>query len=205
MQKLIPKKVYYHLEQFSESMFYALGAGKLFDPSKKSEYIDTLISKCIDEYIKLKKEQAESTTPTDIKIDDRLERIVLGMFDRCYTDKQFKQALGIAVESRRLDKIEESIRKSDDVATMLVYCQNLCSDVVTNRDFRHTVFQFIHFISLISQILRSLVKLYKELRIPDYHRICECLVFLDDSKSVSEILNTLIQSNDKVRQNSFFL
>jgi 26S proteasome regulatory subunit N2 len=120
-------------------MFYALGAGKLFDPTKKSEYIDTLISKCIDEYIKLKKEQAESKSPSEIKLDERLERIVLGMFDRCYSDKQFKQALGIAVESRRLDKIEESIRKSDDVPSMLVYCQNLCSDVVTNRDFRHTV------------------------------------------------------------------
>jgi hypothetical protein len=31
------------LEQFSESMTYALGAGKLFDVTQETEYVETLI------------------------------------------------------------------------------------------------------------------------------------------------------------------
>jgi 26S proteasome regulatory subunit N2 len=42
-------------------------------------------------------------------IDSRLEKVVLGMFDRCFADKKFKQALGIGLETRRLDKIEQAI------------------------------------------------------------------------------------------------
>jgi hypothetical protein len=38
-------KVYYHLEQFKEAMQFALAAGKLFEVSKQSEFIDTLVCK----------------------------------------------------------------------------------------------------------------------------------------------------------------
>jgi 26S proteasome regulatory subunit N2 len=83
--------------------------------------------------------QAEAKDPSSIKIDDRLEKIVIGMFDRCFNEKQYKQALGIAIESRRLDKIEQTISGSDDVPGMLAYAQKLCTDVVIQRDFRRTV------------------------------------------------------------------
>jgi 26S proteasome regulatory subunit N2 len=178
---LVASKVYYHLEQFKESMNYALGAGKLFDVLKHSEYVDTLVSKCIDEYITLRIVQSKDAS---LKIDDRLERIVMGMFERCFQEKQYKQALGIAIESKRLDKIEQAISGSNDVPEMLAYAQKLCTDVVLQRDFRHTV-------------LRLLVKLYNELNVPDYHRICECLVFLNDSQSVAEILDRLLRPKDE--------
>jgi 26S proteasome regulatory subunit N2 len=47
---LVASKVYFHLEQYDEAMNYALGAGKLFDVSQASEYVDTIVAKCIDQY-----------------------------------------------------------------------------------------------------------------------------------------------------------
>ena len=45
-------------------------------------------------------------------IDPRLQAIVERMFQRCYADGEYKQALGIAVESRMLDKIEEAVTRA---------------------------------------------------------------------------------------------
>jgi 26S proteasome regulatory subunit N2 len=42
---LVSSKVYYHLDQLDQSMFYALKAGDLFEVGKHSEYIDTLVGK----------------------------------------------------------------------------------------------------------------------------------------------------------------
>lgn len=77
-----------------------------------------------------------------VKIDKRLEDIVLGMFERCFKDKQFKQALGIAIEARRLDKIEESIVKSDNILGMIHYAQTVCLPAILNREYRQIVIFF---------------------------------------------------------------
>lgn len=102
---LVAAKVYYHLDRLDEAMSFALGAGSLFDVSQKTEFVDTLVgeypiyywkltnitAKCIDEYIRLRTEIAESPDGYKITIDDRLERIVADMFDRCFRDKKWRQ------------------------------------------------------------------------------------------------------------------
>jgi len=45
-------------------------------------------------------------------VDSRLEDIVNRMFQRCFEDKKFKAAIGIAIETRRLDVVEKSILTS---------------------------------------------------------------------------------------------
>lgn len=98
--------MYYHLGSYDDSLYYALGAEELFEPSEKSEYVDTIIAKCIDSYT------AKRMEKEDVKIDPRQEGIVNKMFQRCFEDNEFKQALGIAVETRRMDMLRESILKS---------------------------------------------------------------------------------------------
>lgn len=48
---LVASKVYYNLQEYNESMVFAIGAGKLFDLDHDGEYEDTIISKCVDTYI----------------------------------------------------------------------------------------------------------------------------------------------------------
>jgi 26S proteasome regulatory subunit N2 len=50
---LVLAKVYYHLQEYNESMKFALAAGDLFTLDKGGEFEETIISKCIDQYIAL--------------------------------------------------------------------------------------------------------------------------------------------------------
>ena len=45
-------------------------------------------------------------------IDPRLEAVVERMFERCLQQGHFRQAAGIAFETRRIDVLEQSILKS---------------------------------------------------------------------------------------------
>lgn len=40
---LVASKIYYHLQEYDESMVFALGAGKLFDIEREGEFEDTII------------------------------------------------------------------------------------------------------------------------------------------------------------------
>jgi 26S proteasome regulatory subunit N2 len=48
---LVLAKVYYHLQEYNESMTFALGAGNLFRLDHPGEFEETIISKCVDQYI----------------------------------------------------------------------------------------------------------------------------------------------------------
>ncbi|KAI9371960.1 armadillo-type protein [Aspergillus egyptiacus] len=50
---LVAAKVYYHLQEYNESMVFALGAGKLFDLDNGGEFEETIIAKCVDTFITL--------------------------------------------------------------------------------------------------------------------------------------------------------
>lgn len=66
---LVASKVYYNLQEYNESMVFALGAGKLFDLDREGEYEDTIISKCVDTYIALSDTSGtndESQPPTQL-------------------------------------------------------------------------------------------------------------------------------------------
>lgn len=58
---LVVAKIYYHLQEYNESMVFALGAGKLFDLDRNGEFEDTIISKCVDTYIALSAMRNSST------------------------------------------------------------------------------------------------------------------------------------------------
>lgn len=73
----------------------------------------SLIAKCIDHYTKLRVENAELPEDQEKKsVDPRLEGIVNKMFQRCLDDRMYKQAIGIALETRRLDMFEKTILES---------------------------------------------------------------------------------------------
>ncbi|KAL5998534.1 26S proteasome non-ATPase regulatory subunit 1 A [Asimina triloba] len=187
---LVVSKVFYYLGELNDSLSYALGAGPLFDVSEDSDYIHTLLAKAIDEYASLRSKAAESNEEAS-KVDPRLEAIVERMLDKCILDGKYQQAMGIAVECRRLDKLEEAIIRSDNLQGMLSYCINISHSFVNRREYRHEL------PSWYLQVLRLLVRLYQRLPSPDYLSICQCLMFLDDPKSVASILASLLQADNK--------
>ncbi|XP_033761218.1 26S proteasome non-ATPase regulatory subunit 1-like [Pecten maximus] len=180
---LVASKVYYHLGAFEESLTYALGAGGLFNVNATTEYVETTIAKCIDFYTKGMQGNTDRHGDDKKDIDPRLEAIVNRMFQRCFDDKQYKQAVGIALETRRIDIFRRAILESDDVAAMLSYSLKVCMSLIQHRQFRN-------------EILTVLTKLYMELGTPDYINVCQCYIFLDDPQSVTEILEKLMQGSE---------
>ncbi|KAJ0159998.1 26S proteasome regulatory subunit rpn2 [Colletotrichum tanaceti] len=67
---LVLAKVYYHLQAYNESMTFALAAGDLFKLDAPGEFEDTIISKCIDQYIATS--SAKHTAPTLSQNDNSL-------------------------------------------------------------------------------------------------------------------------------------
>ena len=59
---LVASKVYYHLGSYEDSLNYALGAGALFDVTSSSQYVETIIAKCIDSYTHKRIEDIEVCT-----------------------------------------------------------------------------------------------------------------------------------------------
>ncbi|XP_073819102.1 regulatory particle non-ATPase 2 [Musca autumnalis] len=178
---MVASKVFYHLGSFEDALTYALGAGDLFDVNARNEYTETIIAKCIDFYIAQRVAFIEN--PKEAKaVDVRLEAIVNRMIQRCLDDGQYRQALGIALETRRMDIFESAIMKSDDVSGMLAYAYNVTMSLIQNRGFRH-------------EVLRCLVGLYRDLGVPDYVNMCQCLIFLEDPLAVAEVLDKLTRSS----------
>jgi len=160
------------LEELDEALRYALGADGLFDVGEASEYAQTIVSKCIDEYVRQRN--------TGEQEDGRLAVIVERMFDKCLHDGEYKQALGIALETHRLDKVKQAISCSGSVSDLLNHCLLLSQTVVQNRAFRQ-------------QLLRELVSIYSSEKVPDYAAICQCLLFLDDANSIASLLEQLLR------------
>ncbi|GLT68610.1 hypothetical protein SLA2020_408220 [Shorea laevis] len=180
---LLVSKVFYYLGELNDSLSYALGAGSLFDVSEDSDYVHTLLAKAIDEYANLRSKAAESNDEA-AKVDPRLEAIVERMLDKCIADGKYQQAMGIAIECRRLDKLEEAITRSDNVAGSLSYCMNVSHSFVNRREYRR-------------EVLHLLVNVFQKLPSPDYLSICQGLMFLDDPEGVASILEKLLQSENK--------
>eukprot|EP00878_Enallax_costatus_P016138 GHUV01016927.1.p1 GENE.GHUV01016927.1~~GHUV01016927.1.p1 ORF type:complete len:517 (+),score=185.18 GHUV01016927.1:207-1757(+) len=174
---LIASKVFYHLGELDSALTYALGAGKHFIVDEQSEYVQTLVARCLDQYFELRTREVEQ-----VDVDPRLVAVVERMLNRCCEHGQFEQAVGVALEGRRLDKLEEVVQRSNDVPATLGYALKVCQKLVINRDFRQ-------------QVLRLLIRLYEECDEPDYVVICQCLMFLDDAPEVSKILSRLLNSN----------
>ena len=112
--------------------------------------METIIAKCIDSY-------TAKRTAGEENIDKRLETIVDRMFDRCFQHGQYRQALGIAIETRRLDVFEKAVSgdQSDrevrlfvsafdhfvtngQVCDMLSYAFRVVMSLIQKRDYRYS-------------------------------------------------------------------
>ncbi|KAI9206804.1 armadillo-type protein [Polychytrium aggregatum] len=185
---LVASKVYYHLGAYDESLQFALGADALFDTSAKTEYVETIIAKCVDKYIELRAAQHDSASPAE-SIDPRLINVVTRMIQRCYNDQEYKQVIGIALESMRLDVIEEAVAKGN-AKELLSYVLEAAMTIVQHIGFRN-------------MLLQLLVKLFKNLQDPDYISISQCFVHLNSPSEAGELLQSLVHKDEYHRLIAF--
>ena len=81
----LASKVFYYLEEYEEALRLALEAGDKFNLNEKSQYVETLVHKCIDKYIE-KRVAKIDRKEENVEIDGKMENVINKMFDRCYED-----------------------------------------------------------------------------------------------------------------------
>eukprot|EP00201_Polytomella_parva_P020716 CAMPEP_0175049698 /NCGR_PEP_ID=MMETSP0052_2-20121109/6866_1 /TAXON_ID=51329 ORGANISM="Polytomella parva, Strain SAG 63-3" /NCGR_SAMPLE_ID=MMETSP0052_2 /ASSEMBLY_ACC=CAM_ASM_000194 /LENGTH=992 /DNA_ID=CAMNT_0016313855 /DNA_START=123 /DNA_END=3098 /DNA_ORIENTATION=+ len=179
---LVASKVFYHLGELDDALTYALNSGSMFNVDEKSEYVDTLIARGLDKYFELRVKLIDKSE--EVEIDERLSRVTEVMLNKCISAGQYEQAVGICLESRRLDKLEEVISSVDSVsrAPLLQCSLRTCQVTISNKQFRQ-------------QALRLLIKLFEGVEDPDLTEICQILMILNDSASVSRILARLLNGS----------
>eukprot|EP00871_Galdieria_phlegrea_P003665 jgi/Galph1/429/GphlegSOOS_G5150.1 len=199
---LVAAKVLFYLGDIDQAVEYALMAGDMFNVAENSEFAQTLRSRCIDLYVEIKSgtspnktEHLPSFTDDSSKKDQGiatymkesnfpvLERVVEDILNDCLKRTETFEAVGVAIECRRLDKLKESVRTENDVykkASILDYSFRCSQSLVASKSYR-------------TDVLYTLVELYYEQPSPDYVSICKCLAFLEDAKKVAEILTNLLE------------
>lgn len=173
----IASKCYFHLQEYNESLRLALCAGQYLDISVKSEYVETILAKCIDEYKSLRNQQDENTI-----IEPQMEIIIEQMFLRCYRDNCYEQAIGIALDTLRLDKVRETCEVGIKAGNeqILNYTFGLCQGTrnIISREFR-------------LRVIDLLVELYGTLSEPDYTNVCYGLQYLNRPTEVAKVMEKL--------------
>lgn len=191
LASFLASKCFFHLEEYDDALRQALCAGDLFDVSERSEYVSAMISRCIDAYIRARCASGEGSSEEEKAALELMEShgtevlsIMDRMFERCFADGEFTQALGIALESRRLDKVKESVERSGDVHGLLRYALRVCRTLVTSKDFRMTV-------------LDTLLAMYRAATPIDHLRIFQCLQLLRRADETAAELTKLLEGTEK--------
>jgi 26S proteasome regulatory subunit N2 len=180
---LLASKVYYFLGEYDEALSFALGAGNAFEVESRAygaeEYVETVVSKAIDRYIQL---ESEESTSGKSKIDPRLQSIIEGIFRRCIEDGEYKQAIGIALESHRFDIIEKIYERTHDTL-LLSYAMEAVLDTGFSLSYR-------------DQVLHKLLPLFPspttESKSPHVHALTRLLVTLSDASLTVPLLTSLV-------------
>ena len=125
----IASRVFFHLEEPRQALRLALDSGddnfNVLCPSIKDvAYVEKLVNAAIGEYVKRKQrefdgddndeaeEEKKKEEEEEEELDmNKLHNVVQLMFQRCYADKSYGHALGVAFEAREATKVEEILEK----------------------------------------------------------------------------------------------
>ncbi len=175
---LLGSKVYFHLEEYSDSARLALGAGSKFDISEKSDYTTVIISRVVDSFISQSREESSF-------VDSRLVDFVERLFTYALKSGSLRSGLGIAMESRRLDWVRKyiSAARGHELAEILAYCQ-------------HHVRTFVDTKSLRKQVLELMVEGYHSAqgKERDWSGASRCLYLLGEANKISRLFDELLSS-----------
>jgi len=180
----VASKCFYHLQEYDDALRLALCSGPYFDISKSGdEYIEKLLAICIDKYT----EECRSKSDDDsAQIDPKKEAVIEQMYKRCYRDFCCEQAIGIALNTKRIDKVHEVCKFALDNGkeSLLDYTFALCqnSRVVNSRSFRLAT-------------IDVLVGYYGKLSSPDYRNVCFGLQYLNRPADVANKLVELCKAS----------
>ena len=182
----VGSKVFYHLEEYDDALRLALEAGDKFDIMVESKYVQTLVHKAIDTYTE-RRVAIHEKRQEGVEVDARMEAIVDRKFEQCFGEGKFKQAIGIALETKRIDMVRASIERSSSPAAMLGYAFTLATETIKSKDFR-------------TEILNVILEVYESRpegsTDHDYYKIAKCQFHLNRPELTGKLLMKLLTSEE---------
>lgn len=183
---LLLSKVYYNLGDVATSLNFALLAGSKFDIEEKSQYTETIISKSIALYSQQNRKFSvlsyKQKLDSKNEIDSKLTTIFERMVQKCVDSFDYKLALGVSLESYRLDLVELTLGKisDDELALSLINYVLSCTNTVDlNIDVK-------------TEVLTLLVRILISLHSCDFSLVFKIVVQLNDPKLAAVIFKYLI-------------
>ncbi|ODQ79717.1 hypothetical protein BABINDRAFT_7930 [Babjeviella inositovora NRRL Y-12698] len=173
---LLASKVYYNLGDFDAAVKYALAAGNQFDIDEQSQYVETIISKCINRYIAQSQKFVQA--PSGPAPSPELTFVFERMLQKCVQTGELKLAVGIALESYRLDIVADILAKADDAMDLVSYVLVIATTVLDNAAVR-------------TQTLRALVALVLGMAAPDYFVATKLIIQLNDAALAAQLFTDL--------------
>ncbi len=187
LASIVAAKINFHLGALENALHYALAAGSLFNVDEQTQFAITLRALCIDEYIALRSNPHSDSAIKDYKLE--LEAVVERVLDNCLTSGEVNEAIGVALESHRLDKVELAVingcKTDPERKQALAYCFECAQTLVTSRGYRTTV------LSLISDM--HLKHFSTESR--DHFAVANCYAFVGNAKGAADVLLTLVRES----------
>jgi 26S proteasome regulatory subunit N2 len=179
LASLLASKVLYHLGELPDALHQALNANELFDLGSTDSFATALLSHALDLY--------SSSRSASQPVSSQLEATVDRLFSRCFSDNLLRQAVGLALESSRLDQLERAVSLSSDPNSLLHFALSTAQRSVRSRHFR-------------IQVLQTLVSLHQQHlnqsnSDADYLSICQCHHLLQQPTAVAQLLEHLVSSS----------
>ena len=164
----------------------ALEAGDKFDIMVESKYVMTLVHKAIDTYTE-RRVAIHEKRQEGVEVDARMEAIVDRKFEQCFGEGKFKQAIGIALETKRIDMVRASIERSSNPEAMLGYAFTLATETIKSKDFRTEI------LNVILDVYESRPEGGKD---HDYYKIAKCQFHLNRPDLSTKLLMKLLTSEE---------
>lgn len=191
---IVAAKVNFHLGSLDDALYYALSAGFLFDVDAETEFANTLRARCIDDYIASRKRQTGESDLNDPQpgssvnhaFHSQLESVVERVLDGCIEKGEIYEAIGVAIEARRLDKVEIAIVQGCSTASAkmkaLDYCFQCAQNLISSRGYRAKVLELI---------AQTHVRQFS----PDkrnFIAVANCYAFIGNARGIADILLSLV-------------
>jgi 26S proteasome regulatory subunit N2 len=100
---LILSKIYYNLEDYNSAIEWALEAGDKFNLKEKTQYVNTILQRILEKYIQIRKNNFFNEEKQNI--DERINKIVESIFEKCLENNEVNQAIGFSLESYDLERV----------------------------------------------------------------------------------------------------
>jgi 26S proteasome regulatory subunit N2 len=188
---LVLSKVFYHLDDLDEALVYALGAQNLVDVNGTDDFSKTVLACCVDKYTVQRKAAASRSNGEEEAIDERLLVIVERLFEKCINDGQLEQAVGLSLESHRLDMLQKVLTNSNKPSDLVQYVLKTTHVSISSKRYRDEI------LNVIVEFLRGddeSSRMATRRNSKDLTSMMKCLLILDRPEEASEILLELMRS-----------